>query len=231
MAVAPVLDEEADDGDTGDGRDDPASQLAHRTPRPAPHELEGGVHGGHGTSARQRPGRPPPHQQSAQGDDEGGHPHIGDDEALEQADDGSQGQPGDEGDDPDGGVPEPEQVGQDLGLEDGDGHPDEAQHRAHGEVDVTGDDDQDHPRGHDRHRGELHRQVPQVARGEEGPAGHEVETDPDHRQQGDHPQHPGVDLAGAHQRPEGGARDGSLVRIQLGDGGLGNAHSLNLGAG
>ena len=85
-------DEEGDDPDTGDPTHDPAPGLSQRAPGPTSEKLEGQVHGGDGPTAGGEPGEATPHQQSAQGHDERGNADIGDDRALEGADQGAEDQ-------------------------------------------------------------------------------------------------------------------------------------------
>jgi hypothetical protein len=99
------------------------------------------------------------------------------------------------------GIVEADDAGKDLHLEHGHRHPDGGEHRADREVDVAGDDDEHHPGGHDRHRGGLHREVPEVAGGEERPTREDVEPDPDHRQRNEHADEAGVDLGGSQKEP------------------------------
>ena len=87
-------------------------------------------------------------QQAAQRDDEGWHADVGDDEALERSDGGTEADAEAERDDP----PErevgadAEDVGQPVGHQQGVDHRDDADQRPDREVDVARDDDEHHAR-------------------------------------------------------------------------------------
>jgi hypothetical protein len=142
-----------------------------------------------------------PHEQAAERDDERRDEAVGDDEPLQephaQAEDDSQ----DDGRDPDDRVPEAESEGlrQPRRLGHRHGVADEPEHRPDGEVDIARHDDQHHPGRHDRDRGALDGQVPQVPSGQERSAGGDVEADPDDRQRGEEADEPRVDVGCASE--------------------------------
>ena len=86
------------------------------------------------------------------------------------------------------------------------------------------------PAGHDGDRGCLHRQVPQIARRQEGAAveieridaeaqaGNDVQADPDDQQRADHAEHAGIDL-GRLQEPGDRAEFGRTRGVGLRVGG------------
>ena len=74
------------------------------------------------------------------------------------------------------GLPRPIIDGRQLRLHDAHHHAEEAEQRADREVDVAGDDDEHHARRHDGDRGGLDREVEEVARREEAPAGERGRT-------------------------------------------------------
>ena len=97
------------------------------------------------------------------------------------------------------GMAEAEHLRQEDVLRHAHDHRREAEHRADRQVDVARDDDEHHAGRHDGDRGGLDRQVPQVARRQEGAVAVddravEVEADPDQQQRADHAEQPGVDL-------------------------------------
>ncbi len=122
-----------------------------------------------GLALRDPPGRAAPDQQAAERDDEGRHAEIGDDGTLRAADQRADGDRRQHRDEPGQRMLEPPDRRKPLRLHDADHHADEAEHGADRQVDVAGDDDEHHPAGHDRDRGGLHREVPEIARREETP--------------------------------------------------------------
>ena len=141
---------------------------------------------------------------------------VGDQRAVEGADRRADRQGEDDGDDPDRRIVEPEIDRQDADLGDANDCRDEAHDRSDREIDVAHDDDEHHPRRHDRDRRCLDAQIPQVARRQEHALATrdqriEVKPDPDQRQRADHAEHAGVDLGGSEQ-----PSNGRLVRSRAG---------------
>lgn len=170
--------------------------VAPGATRPATHELKGGVEWRDGAPARHQPRHAAPDQQAAQRHDEGRNLEIGDNEALERADHEAEHHAGSQCDDPYPGISklEPHDPDEEFGLRDAHHHADHAFDGADRKIDVAHHDDQHHGGRHDRDRGGLHRQVPEVARREEKPARQEVDSNPDDQQRADHAEHAYVEL-------------------------------------
>ncbi len=107
---------------------------------------------------------------------------------------------------------------QELGLRHAHDHADHAFDGADRKVDVAHDDDQHHAGRHDRDRRGLHRQVPQIARRQEKPAGQDMEADPDDQQRADHAEHARVEF-GCLEEASDDAELGSPrpIRGRIGD--------------
>ena len=190
----------------------PTTQL-HEAPiepqRAAAHELESRIDRRNGAARGDPPRGAAPDEIAAERDDEGRDLEIGDDGALERADErrrrrcrrsSAMTQII--------GWPKPEILRQDLHLQHAHDHADDAEDRADRQIDVAGDDDQHHAGRHHGDLGGLHRQVPQIARREEDAAGHDVEADPDDRERGHHADQAGIEFGGgkkASQRVAAGA--------------------------
>ena len=150
--------------------DDPAPGRADRAVAAAAHQLEGRVHRRDGVAAGHPPGGAAPDQQAAERDDEGRNAEIGDDEALERADQQRRAtKPDRQRDDPDRRIAEAEAsyAEQEFGLRTPMIMPTRPSDRADRQIDVARDDDQHHAGRHDRDRRGLHREVPQIARRQE----------------------------------------------------------------
>ena len=143
-----------------------------------------------------------PDQDPTERDDERRHSAVADEESLDSTDGCPEGDPDGQRDDPR--VPpveaEIERVGDPLRLDHRHRVADERELRPDRQVDVARHDDQHHARRHDRDRGALDREVPEVARRQEVAARTDVEAEPDDRQSGDHAEQPEVDL-GRRQKP------------------------------
>ncbi len=193
-------DQRAQDPKADHGPEDPARPLPQRadirSDRTAPQHLEGPIEWRDGLALRVPEDETAPDQEAAQGHDERGHAPERDDESLQSPDGRAERDPEQQGDHP--GVRLLQTETKALRDPDGLKHrhrvSKESQHRSDGEIDIPRHDDEDHPRGHDRDRGALDRQVPEVPRGEERPARNDVEADPDHDQRAEHAEHARVDL-------------------------------------
>ena len=182
--------------------DDPAPGGSNGAGSTAAHELKVRIERRQRAAARHPPGGAAPDEQAAEGHDECRYTKKRDDEALKRAKHGAEQQAGGEHDDPGQRVvvTEAELQGQNLGLQRAHDHGQEAEERANREVDVAGDDDQHHAGCHDGNRRRLDGKVPQIARGQEHSAGHDLEPEPDNRKGHDHAKHAGVDFRRLHER-------------------------------
>ena len=141
-------------------------------------------------------------EQAAERDDEGGHADVGDDEALEAADEDADADPERQRHDPHQRAAdrrEAQDVGQEVGHEDGVDHGDDADLRTDREVDVAGHDDEHHARGHDGRAARLHAQRDHVRGTDELAAREDVESDQDDDQRDEHAEQAHVDLGGREQ--------------------------------
>src|SRR5690606_3161238 len=86
LALPPAPPEADQDGGAGNDGDHPAPERADRAVRPTAHELEGRVHGRDGPAHGDPPGGTAPDKIAPEGNDEGRHPQIGNDEALQGTD-------------------------------------------------------------------------------------------------------------------------------------------------
>ena len=194
----------------------PTRPRSDRAVRASAHQREAVVERGDGLTRRHPPGGAAPEQLRAQSDNEGWNAEIGDQGSVEGPDRRADRQGDDDGDDPDRRIVEPEIDRQDADLGDANDCRDEAHDRSDREIDVAHDDDEHHPRRHDRDRRRLDAQIPQVARRQEHALATrdqriEVKPDPDQRQRADHAEHASVDLGGSEQ-----PSDSRLVRSRAG---------------
>ena len=169
---------------------------AHGSLGPATDELEVRVQAGHGGAAREVPDGSADRQQPAQRDDERGHADVGDDEALERPEAGSEDDAEGQGDEPAEGEvrADAQDVRHPVGHEQRVGHGDEADQRPDRQVDVPRHDDEDHAGGDDRHAGRLDRQRHHVGRLEELAAAQDVEREQDQAEGEEHAEQPEIDL-------------------------------------
>ncbi len=200
QALAPGLHGGKQDHHAGDGRDHPAPVRPDRTIGAAAEQLEIVVDQRNGLALGHRPGGAAPDQQAAQRDDEGGHAEIGDDEAVQRADQRAGEDAGDQREDDDGGAVEAEGRHQIARLEHRHDHAGDAEDRAHRQVDVAHHDDQHHAGRHHGDGGGLDREVPQIARRQEGAVGEEVEHHPDGGERPDHAEEADVDFHRTKER-------------------------------
>ena len=166
-----------------DGSQQPAAPLAERASGTATEQLEVAVHRRQRLSLGVAEDEAAPDQDPAERHDERRHADVGDDEPLDGADPGTEGDPDRQRDDPRVPAiePEAERVGDPLGLDHRHRVADEPELRADRQVDVARHDDQHHARRHDGDRDALDRQVPEVARRQEVAARQDVEAHPDDR--------------------------------------------------
>jgi len=195
--------QQADDCGAAEKANHPAPGRTDRAFRPAAHEPESLIERRDRLPARDPPGAAAPDQEAAKGDDEGRHAEIGNDIALQRADQDADDKSNRECDRPGGGIVEAEKLRQQIGLNDPHDHAEEAEHRADRQIDVADDDDQHHAGRHDRDRRRLHRQIPKIARCQKQAAGENVQGDPDGGQRADHAEHARVDLGGFEKAGEG----------------------------
>ena len=181
---------------TADDAEDPGQGSADGALRAAADELEVRVQAGHGGAAREVPDGSADRQQPAQRDDERGHADVGDDEALERPEAGSEADADGQGDEPAEGEvrADAEDVGHPVGHEQRVGHGDEADQRPDRQVDVARHDDEDHAGGDDRDAGRLDRQRDHVGRLEELAAAQDVEGEQDQPEGEEHAEQPEIDL-------------------------------------
>ena len=200
LALSALVPHQEDECDRTEYPDDPGQHSTDRPPGPSTEELESSIHRCDRASAGHPPCQSAPYKKPTKSDDERRHTNIGHYCSLEPSKQCAHRDPRDECDDPDQWTPVPEDIREDLDLENRHGHADRGEHRPHGEVDVSGNDDQNHPCCHDGDNGSLHREVPEVASAEEGPTRQDVETYPDDDKCEDHAEETSVDLGLAHHR-------------------------------
>ena len=204
LAFAAAGNDHIDHGRAADQADDPAARRTNRAIGAAAKKREGRVNRRDRFAARHEKRRAAPDQKATERDDEGRDREIGNQPAMQRANHGTHGHSEDHRDDPDRRMTKAKVLRQDMHLHHPHGDCTEAKDRTDGEIDVSGDNHQNHARRHDADRGRLDRKVPEVAGGQESAeAGfekaEEMKADPDHRQRGDHAKKPGIKLCGVQE--------------------------------
>jgi len=228
-ACLATVDKGQNDKDTGNHGKNPAAGRAERAERSAADQGKGVVQRCDRFAPGDQKRRTAPDKQTAKRHDEGWNAKKGDQHTLKGADQRAHRNSEDHRDDPDRRVAHAKGGCKPFHLQQPHVHPDHPHDRADGQVDVPGDDDQNHPRRHDADIGCLDRKVPKVARRDEavrirlggtkkhaGPAKNKgrisLESQPDQGKGTDHPQQPRVNF-GRAQKPGD--------RTVFGTGGLG----------
>ncbi len=88
---------------------------------------------------------------------------------------------------------------QDFRLHDTHDHTRKTEDGTHREIDVAGDDDEDHAGCHNGHGRGLHGKVPEISRRQEQAAGQDMKSDPDQKKCADHPEQAGIEFRGADE--------------------------------
>src|SRR4029077_16557287 len=193
-ALSPAVPQDEHHGYAQDDSEDPAHRPAERAGGPTPDQDETGIVGRDGRAAAEDPHDATEAEQTAQGDDEGRDPDVGDDEALQPADERAEADPEREGDDPADRMVDPDRARKDVGHQHGIGHADDPDERADRQVDGARHDDHEHPGRDDRDRRSLDRQGQEVDRLQEPTTRGDAEADEDERERGDHAEQAQIDL-------------------------------------